>query len=115
MKLDSDLWMQCVLWQSGQSIDGNRVEIVDTNFVMTHYDMDFNQGGNDLETHWVEQHFGDHVIILDDRIRQDDYPFIIYHEAHERRLMAKGWNYDDAHESANHAERELRLRERLRA
>jgi hypothetical protein len=45
---------------------------------------------------------------IDDRIPVEDMPFVLYHEAAERRLMATGVGYDQAHEGVNKPEKELR-------
>ena len=109
-KPDLNLWYQCKSWQPGNFVDHLAVLVINANRLMTHHDMDFTQGGNDLEDRWIRSVYGPRVILLDDRVRPDDFPFIIYHEAHERRLMARGWPYNNAHRSANAAEKTLRLR-----
>lgn len=98
------------------NLDGNKVHIVDGNEVKTREDqdgdptshMDFVEGGNDLEAPWVKKEFGKNSLLIDGRIHPESHPYILYHEAHERRLMAKGHSYEKAHESANKAELELR-------
>jgi len=130
-KIDIALWHQCVhscpkhqmpanaLPYLCRPIDGCRVLLVDGDKVKTTPDtpkdekdgkphMDFVEGGNDLEADWVKREFGSNVIILDDNIVPHDWPFIAMHEAVERRWMAKGLSYVNAHMKANAVELALR-------
>lgn len=103
------------------AVGGNSATVVDGDEVKTREDleedadsphMDFIEGGNDLEAAWVRREFGDHSLILDGNLAFHDLPFVLYHEAHERRDMAGGMSYGDAHARANAGERALRIRER---
>jgi hypothetical protein len=111
--IDEDLWGQCQAFLQGLrerhflKVDGCTVHVVDANKVMVHHDMDFCQGGNGLEDPKLCKR---DELCLDDRVRPDDWPFILYHEAIERRMMLKGWSYARAHNLANDHERELRRR-----
>lgn len=131
MAVDENLWRQCVTVCQNRparlpailgTVDSNRVLLVNGDDVMLrpdrrgdseHPHMDFTQGANDEEALWVRREFGKNVIILDGLIKQQDWKFICYHEAHERRDMKRGMTYNAAHVRANAGERELRLRSRL--
>jgi hypothetical protein len=130
--VDRQLWRQCravcpitlpdELPADIGEVDGNRVCIVDGNKVKTdpdteededHPHMDFVEGANDLEARWVRREYGEKYLLFDGRLDIRDLPFVIYHEAYERRLMAgveagEGMTYDDAHEHANPQELALR-------
>lgn len=115
-EIDQKLWRECVECAKQEpkngwphrllgTVDGNRVFLSDYNHIFLRHDRDFNQGGNDLEDSGL---CSPKTLVLDDRIRRDDWPFILYHEAIERRHMEKGWSYDKAHKLANEHEYELR-------
>jgi predicted double-glycine peptidase len=57
-------------------------------------------GGHDLVYPYVPKN----EVWID--VRQDprEIPYTLFHELHERALMAKGWSYADAHKSATVAE-----------
>ncbi|SRR6266436_520356 len=97
-------------------VDGCRVLVVDAMKVMTTPDQegdspphaDFTQAANDLESTWVKREFGDKVFLADNRVDPPDWKFDLLHEAVERRHMAKGWEYEKAHEAANMVEMKYR-------
>jgi hypothetical protein len=117
VKVDEALWSRCqrvfpnkkptsLPCECGEVDPGITVKIVDGDKVKVTIDMDFVEGANGEEASWVPK--GE--IWIDDRIELEDMPFICYHEAAERRDMAKGMPYLKAHERANAAEKELRKR-----
>jgi hypothetical protein len=130
-KIDMALWRQCLLAIPHQPIpprslpfrcrdvDGCTVLIVhgDRTCVRpdkpgdddAHPHMDFNQGANDLEAAWVRREFGKKVLLLDHRGGPQQWAFDLYHEAMERRYMAKGDSYNVAHNKTNPQERQLRI------
>jgi hypothetical protein len=103
-----------------KEVNGNRVLVVDGDRLKTEPDkkgdnkphMDFVEGDNDAECDWVRREFGKKVLLIDDKMNFEDWPFILYHEAHERRSMSKGMSYDKAHTLANAGEKLLRIRMR---
>src|SRR5207237_7941914 len=114
-RVDMDLWEQCVaavpkqripphaLPLRGGDVDGNRVIFVNANELKLrpdkdaapeHPHMDFVEGANEMEALWVRREFGKKVLIIDVAdTGQQNAPFILYHEAHERRDMATGMSY----------------------
>ncbi len=87
-------------------IDGVAILIVDGDEVMLRHDMDFHDAGN-----WKRYAFiPKGQVWLDDRIDSKDWPYNLYHELYEVRLMEGGLSYDAAHKRANGVERELRER-----
>jgi hypothetical protein len=84
----------CVVWL----VDGRRVRDL--------YDPDFIEGGHDL----VYRYVGPDEIWIDRDVPVDERPFVVAHEAVERRLMGQGMAYGPAHEQAS--QHEWRLRQR---
>ncbi len=119
--VDEHLWADCqelipvnkpdtlpfLLGKLNRSI---KVLLVDGNRVKAQHDMDFVEGNN-----WCEspEYIPGSEIWLDASIDVNQLAFILYHEAHESRLMQKGWTYEEAHDSANAAEKELRMRRQI--
>jgi len=130
-KIDMALWRQCLLAVPHQPIppralpfrcrpvDGCNVLIVDGSRTDirpdkpgdddAHPHMDFTQGANDMEAAWVRREFGKKVLLLDNRLPPSEWPFVLYHEAGERRYMARGDSYNVAHNKINPQERHLRI------
>jgi len=130
-KIDMALWRQCLAAVPGGPIpphalpfrcrilvDGNIVLIVDGDKVKLrpdspedkeHPHLDFVEGANDMEAGWVRREFGTKVLLLDGDLHPRSWPFVLMHEAVERRLMAGGMSYNRAHVQANAVERHLRL------
>lgn len=95
------------------SVGGVGVFLVDGDAVKLTHDMDFVEGANDLEL--LERADGTTFVPpsqvwVDGLLRPRDWPFVAYHELHERRDMEGGMGYDEAHERANAGERALRQR-----
>lgn len=123
--LDEQLWVECNrltykaakthLSQTGQKhalagvVDGGSIKVflVDGNHIKVHHDMDFVEGGNGLEDPKL---CAKDEIVLDGHLSVSQLPYVCYHEAVERRHMAKGDSYEKAHKKANDAERQLRKR-----
>jgi len=59
------------------------------------FDVDFNQGGHGYVYPFVPKN----EIWLDDSLYKKEIPFVLIHELHERKLMAKGWPYDPVGQS----------------
>jgi hypothetical protein len=121
--IDEKLWQQCKVCCEGGDynefdlpkllgiVDGNKVILVCGNDLKMEHDMDFVEGGNDLEDHWIGRRFGDKVVLIDYAICSKERPYICYHECCERRYMESGDNYETAHNKANKEERALRVRD----
>jgi hypothetical protein len=66
--------------------------------------LDFTEGGHGYVYPFIPKE----EIWIDDDIEQDETGFVLLHELHERRLMAKQFSYSKAHEKASAAEFYLR-------
>ena len=93
-------------------VEGVSVWLVDGDGVKIRHDMDMVEGGNDLELkgRYGSSYIPEGCVWVDASIHPKDWPFIAYHELHERRDMAGGVKYDRAHARANAGEKALRLR-----
>jgi hypothetical protein len=85
---------------------GLQVWVVNSRLVRSAFDLDFVAGGHDLVYDYVPAK----EVWIDNDTTEAERPFILLHELHERRRMAKGWTYERAHASANRIE--LRCRRR---
>jgi hypothetical protein len=90
------------LWKALEN--GVHVWFVNGRLVRSCYDIDFTEGGHDYVYEFVP---GDEVWI-DDDLHEDERGFVLFHELHERNLMAKGMDYDAAHEDSSRLERRYR-------
>ena len=54
------------------------------------FNVDFNQGGHGYVYPFIPKN----EVWIDDASYYKELPFILIHELHERRLMARGWKYD---------------------
>lgn len=90
------------LWKTLSS--GVTVWYVDGRLVRSAFDIDFTEGGHEHVYEFVPHN----EIWIDDDLQQEEVGYILFHELHERTLMAKGTNYDTAHARA--AKKELHLR-----
>jgi len=79
---------------------GLGVWVVRGELVRDLYFIDFTEGGHDK----VYKFIPPRQIWLDDDLTRKERPFVLLHEAHERRLMAGGLDYYHAHRSASHLE-----------
>jgi len=86
------------LWKHLTS--GASVWIVDGRLVRSVFDVDFTEGGHDF----VYEFIPDGEVWIDNDLQMPERPYVLLHELHERNLMAKGWDYDRAHEDASRLE-----------
>ena len=80
------------------------VWIVNGRLVRSVFDVDFTEGGHDYVYEFVPQN----EVWIDNDLDEAERPYVLFHELHERNLMAKGWDYDRAHDDASKAELHLR-------
>jgi hypothetical protein len=80
------------------------VWIVDGRLVRSVFDDDFTEGGHDYVYEFVPQN----EVWIDNDLEEAERPFVLLHELHERNLMAKGWDYDHAHEDSSKIEYHFR-------
>jgi hypothetical protein len=83
---------------------GVKVWVVDGRLVRSVFDIDFTEGGHDLVYDYVPPR----EIWIDNDLDERERPFVLFHELHERNLMAKGWGYEPAHAEASGREFHLR-------
>lgn len=85
------------------STDSVNVFLVDGEYIRNHINIDFVEGGNDLACDYIPQ--GE---VWGDNANENEIPFIVLHELHERNLMLQGMEYDPAHDAANIVETDAR-------
>jgi hypothetical protein len=90
------------LWKALES--GVHVWFVKGRLVRSCYDIDFTEGGHDHVYEFVPEN----EIWIDDDLEQDERGFVLFHEMHERNLMAAGASYDVAHAESSRLERHYR-------
>lgn len=76
------------------------VWIVNGRLVRSVFDVDFTEGGHDYVYEFVPQN----EVWIDNDLEETERPYVLLHELHERNLMAKGWDYDRAHEDSSKIE-----------
>lgn len=76
---------------------GVSVWIVDGRLVRSVFDTDFTEGGHDHVYEFVPEN----EVWIDNDLSEDERPYVLFHELHERNQMAKGWTYDKAHEESS--------------
>ncbi|MDR3668080.1 MAG: hypothetical protein P4L35_14660 [Ignavibacteriaceae bacterium] len=81
------------------------VWIVDGRLVRSVFDVDYTEGGHDYVYEFVPQN----EVWIDNDLEESERPFVLLHELHERNLMAKGWDYDRAHEDSSKIEYHCRM------
>ena len=86
------------LWKKLTS--GVSVWIVDGRLVRSVFDNDFTEGGHDHVYEFVPTD----EVWIDNDLEEAERPYVLFHELHERNLMAKGWTYDKAHEDSSRLE-----------
>ncbi len=86
------------LWKTLES--GVSVWIVDGRLVRSVFDIDFTEGGHDHVYEFVPEN----EVWIDNDLEEAERPYVLLHELHERNLMAKGWDYDRAHEDSSKLE-----------
>jgi hypothetical protein len=84
--------------------NGVHVWFVKGRLVRSLYDVEFTEGGHD----YVYEFVPPNEVWIDDDVHEEERGFILFHELHERNLMAKGMDYDTAHEEASRLERHYR-------
>jgi hypothetical protein len=90
------------LWKALEN--GVQVWFVKGRLVRSMYDVEFTEGGHDCVYEFVPQN----EVWIDDDVHEEERGFILFHELHERNLMAKGMDYDAAHDDASRLERHYR-------
>ncbi|MFA5805341.1 MAG: hypothetical protein WC879_11925 [Melioribacteraceae bacterium] len=80
------------------------VWIIDGRLVRSVFDVDFTEGGHDYVYEFVPQN----EVWIDNDLEEVERPYVLLHELHERNLMAKGWDYDRAHEDSSKIENHCR-------
>jgi hypothetical protein len=73
------------------------VWLVDGELVRDLYYIEFTEGGH----HYVYDFVPKYEVWLDDDLKENELPYVLLHELHERNLMHKGWTYDHAHHSSS--------------
>jgi len=86
------------LWK--QLENGISVWIVDGRLVRSVFDVEFTEGGHDHVYEFVPPN----EIWIDNDLEEEERPYVLVHELHERNLMAKGWLYDKAHADSSRLE-----------
>lgn len=89
----------------GEQIKLRRRKSADSSHIGEADFMDFVEGGNGEED---SELCGKDEVYVDATLEPVAWPFVAYHECHERRDMAAGMTYDAAHERANAGEKALR-------
>ena len=86
------------LWKRLEN--GLTVWIVDGRLVRSVFDVDFTAGGHDHVYEFVPEN----EVWIDDDIEEEERPYVLVHELHERNRMAKGWPYNKAHTESSELE-----------
>jgi hypothetical protein len=84
--------------------DGVQVWFVNGRLVRSMYDVEFTEGGHD----YVYEFVPPNEVWIDDDVHEEERSAVLFHELHERNLMAKGMDYDTAHEESSKLERHYR-------
>jgi hypothetical protein len=90
------------LWKRLEN--GLTIWVVNGRLVRSVFDVDFTAGGHDHVYEFVPEN----EVWIDDAIEEEERPYVLLHELHERNRMAKGWPYSKAH--AESSELEYRCR-----
>jgi hypothetical protein len=86
------------LWKKLEN--GLSVWIVNGRLVRSTFDIDFTEGGHDYVYEFVPKN----EVWIDDAIVEQERPYILLHELHERNRMMSGWPYGKAHEESSRIE-----------
>ena len=86
------------LWKKLEN--GVSVWIVNGRLVRSVFDIDYTAGGHDYVYEFVPQN----EVWIDDAIEEEERPFVLLHELHERNRMAAGWPYSKAHAESSKIE-----------
>jgi hypothetical protein len=80
--------------------NGLTVWIVNGRLVRSVFNIDFTEGGHDYVYEFVPQN----EVWIDDAIVEQERPYVLLHELHERNRMASGWTYSKAHAESSRLE-----------
>lgn len=94
--------MHTRLWKALEN--GVHVWFVNGRLVRSVFDIEFTEGGHDCVYEFVPEN----EVWIDDDLHEDERGFVLFHELHERNLMAKGMDYDRAHDDASRLEQHYR-------
>jgi len=86
------------LWKTLEN--GAQVWIVNGRLVRSVFDIDFTAGGHD----YVYEFVPENEVWIDDDIQEDERPYVLLHELHERNRMAAGWPYSKSHAESSRIE-----------
>jgi hypothetical protein len=90
------------LWKKLES--GVSVWIVNGRLVRSGFDDDYTEGGHDYVYEFVPKD----EVWIDNDLEEVERPFVLFHELHERNLMAHGSPYSKAHEESSSLEYHFR-------
>ena len=90
------------LWKTMPS--GVQVWFVKGRLVRSVFDIEFTEGGHEHVYEYIPR--GE--VWIDDDIHENERGFVLFHELHERNLMAEGMDYDRAHEESSRLEQHYR-------
>ena len=90
------------IWKTLPS--GVQVWFVKGRLVRSVYDIEFTEGGHEHVYEYVPR--GE--VWIDDDIHEDERGYVVFHELHERNLMADGMDYDTAHDASSKLEKYYR-------
>jgi hypothetical protein len=90
------------LWKKLKN--GVSVWFVKGRLVRSVYDVEFTEGGHEHVYEFIPRD----ELWIDNDIHHDEQGYVLFHEMHERNLMANGKDYDAAHEEASRLERYYR-------
>lgn len=82
------------------SFENLKVWIVNGELVRDLFFLDFTEGGHDKVYNFIPKN----EIWIDDDLGLAERKFVFLHELHERNLMSKGMDYDNAHKSSSKIE-----------
>jgi len=80
--------------------NGITVWVVNGRLVRSVFDIDFTEGGHDCVYEFVPQN----EVWIDDDLVEQERPYVLLHELHERNRMADGWPYSKAHAESSRLE-----------
>lgn len=86
------------LWKA--LTNGVHVWIVNGRLVRSVFDIEFTEGGHEHVYEYVPHN----EVWIDDDVEDEEKSFVLFHELHERNLMAHGMDYDAAHAEASRLE-----------
>lgn len=99
------LQMERVIRETLGEVGTVPVYLVDGYMVRGVFDIDFTEGGHDLEVDWMGKN---PMVWIDDALPESDRPYVKFHEIYEHQQMEQGMNYDDAHADASYKEQYYR-------